>query len=214
VFLDDVQFEKNYYQNRCKLKSSTSDIFWFGIPVKKAPLSTAIKDIEISDVFNRPKLVRSLELNYRKSPYFELYFDGIKEIITSDSSSLLDTNLASIQYVISLLGFNSDFQQSSLLELESSDSTSRLIEICNSLTADKYLSGIGGKKYLDFFKFKENNIELLWQNFNLTDFEYSQFNGTYVSGLSIIDVLMNIGHEKARSMIVLNSEEAISYEPK
>ena len=43
-------------------------------------------------------------------------------------------------------------------------STSRLIHICKDVGADTYLSGVGAKAYLNEEEFKENNIQVIYQD--------------------------------------------------
>ena len=42
--------------------------------------------------------------------------------------------------------------------------TERLVNVCKSLNADTYISGIGGKGYLNEKLFEEKKIELRYQN--------------------------------------------------
>ena len=76
----------------------------------------------------------------------------------------------------------------------SSKKTDRIIEICKKLEASTYLSGAGGKDYMDEDKFSQNDIELKYQNFDHP--EYSQVyegENKFLSYMSIIDLLFNEG---------------------
>jgi len=41
--------------------------------------------------------------------------------------------------------------------------TERLVDICKSLNATSYISGQGGKKYMDINLFQNNNIDVIFQ---------------------------------------------------
>ena len=68
----------------------------------------------------------------------------------------------------------------------------RILEICKSLNADTYISGMGlpDKKYLDVDDFKQNQIKIEFQNFVYP--QYNQIGDNFVSNLSIIDLLFNV----------------------
>ena len=67
----------------------------------------------------------------------------------------------------------------------------RLIEICLKLNAACYISGIGGKDYLDESLFENTKIKLIYENFIHT--KYTQIHGDFIKNMSIIDLLLNEG---------------------
>jgi len=69
----------------------------------------------------------------------------------------------------------------------------RLVEICRYFGADVYLSGQGGRDYLDGELFRREGIEVLFQEFNPPI--YRQLYGNFQPNLSIIDLLFNCGSE-------------------
>jgi len=70
--------------------------------------------------------------------------------------------------------------------------TERLVNICKILDSNEYVSGIGGKRYLDENLFNSNNIKLSFQNYS--PIAYTQHNSKqFIENLSILDLLMNMG---------------------
>ena len=70
VILDNVQYRRNYFQNRNRIRTATG-WSWLTVPVKKAPLETPIMDIEIDN--SRPwgeNHMKGLSQNYSKAPHF------------------------------------------------------------------------------------------------------------------------------------------------
>jgi hypothetical protein len=59
------------------------------------------------------------------------------------------------------------------------------------MKADTYLSGAGGKNYLNTGIFPENNLQLIFQQFEHP--AYRQLHGEFISHLSILDLLFNEG---------------------
>ena len=75
-----------------------------------------------------------------------------------------------------------------------------MINICKAVNADVYLSGDMGHDYLNEELFKQNEIELKYQNY--TPKQYNQIlSREFIPNLSIIDMLSNIGHEEIRKIL-------------
>ena len=73
--------------------------------------------------------------------------------------------------------------------------TQRLVEACQAVNATTYISGVGGKNYMDLEQFSAANIEVIWQEF--TPPTYSQLfpEVDFIPNLSILDVLFCCGPE-------------------
>ena len=71
------------------------------------------------------------------------------------------------------------------------------MNICKILDSNEYVSGIGGKRYLNENLFNSNNIKLSFQNYS--PIKYTQHNSKhFIENLSILDLLMNMGPRKFR----------------
>ena len=73
--------------------------------------------------------------------------------------------------------------------------TDLLLNICKALGAKTYISGSGGRKYIENERFIQEGIELIYSSFLHP--EYRQMHGSFEPGLSIIDFLFNVGVEAA-----------------
>lgn len=94
--------------------------------------------------------------------------------------------------LIRLLGVDSK-QTVSASDLDnlSDDPTERLIDICEALGGDTYLSGADGAKYMDLQQFARRNIKVVFQAFDHP--VYPQLYGDFRSHLSIADLMFNCG---------------------
>ena len=63
--------------------------------------------------------------------------------------------------------------------------------LCLKLNATCYISGIGGKDYLDKSLFDDTKIKLIYENFIHP--KYGQIHGGFLKNMSIIDLLLNEG---------------------
>ncbi len=101
-----------------------------------------------------------------------------------------------------MLGIDTKIVLESDLDLAPTTGTERLVAIVGSLSeGGAYLSGAGGKKYQDEALFQDAGIDIRYSNF--TSEPYPQNSPEFVPGLSILDLIFNIGVEETRNAIHL-----------
>ena len=191
VFLDNVNFSKQSWQQRNIIITEKGPL-WITLPVLKKE-NKIINKTEI-DIKNRSfkKIIDTIKFLYSKKKYFDQYFSELEEIILKDNKLLGNLNVKIIKWLCKSFGINSNFFNASDLVTEikdDNDKIERLINICKFLKTKIYLSPVGAKNYLDSAKenFKKNDIEIIYNNFNLKPFEIDNFNP------SAIDLLFNEG---------------------
>lgn len=195
VVLDDVQFTKNNFQNRNKIRIKNT-FGWLTVPVKNHSLDTMIKDIEIAEDNKwRAKYLNTIIMNYGKAKYFKDYFPDIQEIINKKHKLLADLNIDLINFALKVFGISDKkiIFSSSLNIDQALKKTDLLVQICSSLNATSYISGAGGREYLDINSFIKNGIEVEFIDFKTP--EYKQTQEDFVSGMSFVDYLFNAGPE-------------------
>lgn len=201
IWLDDVQYRRRYFQNRAKIKTQNSEL-WITVPIKKADYLAEIKAIEILED-SMPKMLKTIQSLYQKAPYFKVYFNDISTILLSNHQYLSDLNFDLFIYLNKVLGINTKIIKSSDLNVGDIDNPNeRLVKLCSHFNATHYIAGKGGKNYMDLELFKQNNIEIQWQDFPNQNTVYPQVNGDFVPGLSVIDVLFNVGAEETKQLIL------------
>jgi hypothetical protein len=204
VFFDDVVLSRGKsFTSRTKIIIAGHEK-WMTIPIIDKSGNILIKDVKVCNGENwKNKHLKTLELNYRKTVGFEMFFEIIEKTYSKSSEFLIDYNIPLITGICEKLGIKTKFICSSELNSdEKSVGLQRIIEINKLLNADTYLSGAGkgSKRYIDENNFKDNKIGLEWQEYETT--EYKQI-GTesFVPNLSIIDLVFNEG-TKSLSYIV------------
>jgi hypothetical protein len=75
----------------------------------------------------------------------------------------------------------------------SEDPTGRLVDICRRTGADTYLSGAGGRDYLDLAQFEAAGIRVTFQDYPHPT--YPQRFGPFEPFMSAVDLLFNCGGE-------------------
>jgi hypothetical protein len=140
----------------------------------------------------RAKHLKGIEQNYSKAASFGKNFDLCREILEKEWEHLVELNISFISRLKEELGIRTDIVRSSTLGIET-DKTRRLVDICKRLGADTYLSGAGGREYLEEEKFAESGIKLEFQDYSHP--EYKQAYGDFHPYMSIIDLLFCCGEK-------------------
>lgn len=196
VVLDTVQYEKNYFQNRNRVRTPSTEQGWAWVTVPvlaKGRTDQAIMDVEINNSDRRwgEKNWRTIEQNYRKAPYFDQYADLIRDTYTTGTrSNLVELNLNLIHHFTQALEITTSMVRASALNAHGS-SSELLVAICEELGADTYLSGPSGKDYLDEGLFHEANVSVEFHDFHHP--EYRQLHQPFIPAMSVIDILFNQG---------------------
>ncbi|MFQ3675105.1 MAG: WbqC family protein [Endomicrobiia bacterium] len=197
VILDDVQYKKNEWQNRNRIKSSSGEL-WLTVPVHYT-FGQKINEIKIDNkIFWSKKHLKSIELNYKRAPFFNEIFPLVEKVLSKEYIYLVDINVELIKIILNYLEINKKIVKSSEYKIVG-EKTLRLINICKTFGADIYLSGQGGKDYLVEEEFKKNGIKLEFQEYKVK--EYPQLFNGFIPNLSILDILFNCGKEQTLKII-------------
>ncbi len=187
IFYDDVNFIKNGWINRNRIIINNK-INYLTVQLNGASSNKLINEVEFTD--NRNKLISTINLAYKRAPYFNQVFPLINDILVFQTSSISELAIFSIEMVSEFLSINTIFEVSSLKysDTKGLEKAERLKEICHRNEACKYINPIGGQGLYNKDDFRSANIDL---HFLKTNFiKYKQFQHDFISNLSIIDVLM------------------------
>jgi len=191
IFYDEVQYTKNDWRNRNKIKTPTG-IQWITIPVFQKNLNQKISETKVSNHKWNTKNWNTLKANYSQAPFFKTYSPFFEEIYNSlETPFLSEINQAFIKRICKLLNIKTKIRNSKEYELKG-DPTEKLIDLCRQTNATHYLSGPAAKNYLKEFLFEEERITLEWMNYQGYP-EYSQLYPPFEHSVSIVDLLFNTG---------------------
>jgi hypothetical protein len=196
VLYDDVQFDKNSWRNRNRIKTPEGPL-WLTVPVRhRGHTSQTLLQTEITENTVWPrKHLSTLHTYYRRAPYFTRYLEGLTEIYRQEWKYLVDLDLALIFHLLEVLGIRTPVLRSSELGIMGK-STDRLVAICKALNADCFYEGAAGEHYIDAAQFAEAGIVLEYQRY--VHPTYSQLYGEFIPYLSVIDLLFNCGDESMK----------------
>lgn len=194
VILDNVQFTKNGFTNRNRIKTPQGEN-WLTLPViQSGKFGQNITDCVI---FNKQqhakKIITSVMSNYRKAKFFDNYYDNFSKILNDSDDNLCRLNISLIKWILKELEIQTKIVTATELQNINGESTERLVSICKNLGATHYLAGLGAKKYQEDELFTKENIEIINTPFKYP--VYEQLWGEFVPSLSVIDVMFNCGPE-------------------
>lgn len=211
VFLDNVQFSKQGWQQRNRI-STYRGLDWITMPVKSGRLNRLIMDVRIGGSHNPSKVINKIEETYKSHPHFEKFWPKIKSILLSYNNGdlLSELNINLIKSITETLGIDKNFYMSSDIN-KSTDKIERLIDINNYLNSKNYLSPIGAFGYLldGVNLFSENNINIKFHKYNHPNYQDQRF--PFNQGASVIDLLFTCG-DKSLEIIRSGRENSLRME--
>ena len=198
IFLTESRRSKNdRYLTRTLILNNSSQSY-LSIPLGP-------KQIEISNLLMptnyqwRINMLNVINASYSNCHFYDEILVDIEKLLMFDCEYFHEFSINIIYFFMNNLNihtncfidknFNKDFGQASL----------RLVNICNEINAEKYLSGLGAKSYIDEDIFTKNKIKIIYQNY--LPKPYKQDSNDFISGLSIVDVLFNCGYYEAERLI-------------
>ena len=151
-------------------------------------------------VFSLHDLPSPTLTHYRNHPFFEEIIALIRPLIKYDDDNISNYNIHNISVLAGHLGIDcSKCKKSSELPSKG-ESNELLCSLTKSVNGSTYLFGGGAHGYQDPTIFQNAGLKLVEQNFKHP--VYNQLGAeTFISGLSIIDVLMNIGIKGTRDLL-------------
>lgn len=189
IFLDSVQFEKNSFTNRNKIKTPQGPV-WLTIPMKlKGHLSKTILEMEIDNSQNWvEKHLSAIYLNYKKAPRFAECYAKLELLYKHEYVSLAELCWDHLMFWMAELNIKNKVVRCSKLSINSKKS-GLILDLCKYFGSDRYISGTLGKDYLNAEEFRQAGISVEFQIYRHP--VYPQLWGDFLPYMSIVDFWMN-----------------------
>lgn len=200
VLLDTVQFKKNEWQNRNKIKTAQG-WQWLTVPVLYR-YPQLIHEVTINDNVNwQHKHRQAMVSNYKRAPYYEMLEDFLEGIFSHSWQSISQLNGEVVRRLATILGIDTPIYVASDLGEFPQDPDERLIAITKHFGAGTYLAGMGGRGYMNLDIYDKDGIEVIFQDFKHP--VYTQLFGDFEPFMSVIDLIFNHGDN---SLTILRGE--------
>jgi hypothetical protein len=201
VFLDCVNYRKNYFQNRNRIRGKQGDV-WLTLPVSGGGRINE-KTYERNAII---KHIKSIRIVYGAGSMQSNLSEIIFECDQASKGSLSEFNISFIKSIAKLLGQKLNYIKSSEFNIVNRKSA-LLLDLCKKTSANIYLSGPSGQSYLDHYSFAKDNIQVWVQNFDYPI--YTQKSHEFNKYVSIIDTLCTSGLEKTKAWIQTENWERL-----
>lgn len=191
LILDTVQFKKNEWQNRNRIRTSQG-WQWLTVPVLHQ-FGQRIDEVMINPTaIWKVQHLRALEMHYARAPYIDRYLPQLRELYAAPRPKLSDLNKVTVQWLLKAYGILTPVRSASQY-VAREESTNRLIDLCRAVGATQYLAGPGAEHYMDKPRFEDSGIELETQEFHHPI--YCQVYEPFERNLSALDLLFMQGPE-------------------
>ena len=194
IIYDDMQYTKRDWRNRNLIKTPQG-LKWLSIPVQvSGKYHQRINETTIADNSWLKSHLDTIKSNYSKAACFKEVWPWIEELYqTANQSFITDVNLHFIKAIMKVLKINTEIRLSSEFTLHE-EKTQRLVNICMDLGANKYYTGPAARAYMNEELFEKEGISVEYFNYSGYQ-EYFQLFPPFEHGVSILDMILNLGFE-------------------
>lgn len=190
IFYDDIQYTKRDWRNRNLLKTQEGTK-WISVPVQYHHAFQQIGETRID--YSKNWISSHINMYKRNYKDCEFYLDGLSILekgLSQNSVTISELNIILIRIICEYLSIKTEMKQSSEYGC-SGTKTERIIQLLKKVDASGYVSGPSAEDYLDVSLFRENGIGLEFKTYEYPP--YTQQWGEFVNGVSIIDLIANMG---------------------
>ena len=199
VVYDNIQYTKKGWINRNRYLRDGKDSL-FSIPLRKASDYCNVDQRELSEQFDRRKLLHQVQAAYRKAPFFGEAMELFHASIRYRETNLFRFIKHSLLRLRDHASIETEIVDSSNVRIDHSlRGQQKVLAICEALGATTYVNAIGGTDLYERHAFAARGMQL--QFIKSSRQPYQQFDHEFVEWLSILDVLMFNSRETVRNFI-------------
>jgi len=205
VIYDDVQYDKNGWRNRNKIKTAQG-AHWLTVPVSiKLSLRPTVAEVKINNHVNwRKDHLLSIKHAYAKAAFYKEYISIFEDAYSKEWGNLVDIDMYFILKLSQVLGLgNKKIIRSSTIGARGAK-IEKIIRICQALGAETFYEGASGRDYIDTGYFAQKGIKVEFQDYKHP--VYRQLHGDFIPYLSVVDLLFNEGPGSLPILLNKNSE--------
>jgi hypothetical protein len=200
ILLDDVQYSRGDFRNRNRIKTAAG-LKWLTIPLRHSGTFPAvIRDMRIADPAWAAGHFETIRQAYRASPGWALLETWAREeLLATRAETLTEVNDRLLRSLCKLLRIQTPITQSTEHGVTCDNATERVVRLCQSVGATRYVSGPSARGYLEEERFAEAGIGL--EYFDYSGYpEYAQPHGAFEHHVSIVDTIACLGSDAFRAL--------------
>lgn len=197
VHYDDVQFSKGSFTNRVQVKTAAG-VKWLTVPLEDAYLGMRIKDVRVDSRRDwRRSHLDLLRQAYRGAREM---LELVERVYAVKTPWLCEVAIASMGALADAFGVRPKTEVASSALGIAGHGTQRVLDIVRSLGGTRYVSGAGGRAYLDHAAFAAEGIAVEYMDYAKRP--YAQRHGEFTPFVSALDALASLGAAAGRELFV------------
>jgi WbqC-like protein family len=207
IIYDHVQYTKNDWRNRNRLKSKEG-LIWLTIPIlSKGKFGQSIAETQTKDTSWPDKHFKTFTSLYSHAPFFATYRSIFEELYEQCKQERLLSiiNGLFIFKICECLSIKTKITPSSSY-INIDGPTENLINLCKQAGATEYISGPSARDYIDQSQFERAGIQLTFIDYSNYP-EYHQRWAPFRHDVSILDLILNEGPDAWKFMKSFSKEK-------
>jgi len=196
VHYDDVQLSKSGFTRRVQVKAE-GGTQWLTVPMSRFHRGQLINEVRLDE---GPWPAEHLSLLTRAlsgSAFAQEMLEIARAAYSGAMGSLAELTIGSMEGLRAYFGLaaHTRFVKSSDLGVGGSGSD-RILDIVRHVGGDVYVTGHGGKNYLDHERFEDHGVEVRYMDYKLRP--YPQLHGPFTPFVTALDLAANVGKSGSR----------------
>jgi len=213
IFLNDVQFEKNDWQHRNRIRNS-KDFQWLSVPTFYSfPQKMNEVQIDFGQRWQHDHL-HSLEACYGSTKYYKQYIPLFAELFCVPCSTIDRLNMDSVNLLAGILDIKPEIFKTSDYTFKG-QGCERLINICKHFRANSYYASNSERPYLNEELFTKAGIEIVYIPDSPPVYaqQWAKTPADFIPNLSTVDLVFNCG-PKSRTVLLHDTSDGPPEEKK
>lgn len=208
VLVDTVQFEKDSFVNRNRLRSPEG-WRWLTVPVlAKGHTAADMRSLRIAPRPWARKHWTALRMFYGRTPFFADHAPFLDDLYQREWEMMVDLCEHVLLYLFRAFDISARLMRASALSLSGAKSD-LVLDLCRKTGARTFIFGTLGRQYAQADAFAAEGIRVVFQDYRHPS--YPQAYPGFVPGMNAFDLLMNVGPRSREVMMSGNlSREALS----
>lgn len=205
ILLDTVQFIRHGWIERNRMLNPNDEWQYISVPLKKYHQKDRIQNVYINnDLKWKEKILAQLG-HYKKTPYYDKVMDILQQVFAEKYDDIVTLNKVCLEKVCEYLQIPCEIKVFSKMDLIIEDAKKPdewALNICKAIPfVTEYWNPPGGMSFFDPAKYEKEKIELKFLRMNLNSYSQRRGNQSFVSGLSVLDVMMFNSIEEIHHML-------------
>jgi len=198
VLVDTVQFEKDSFINRNKLRTPRG-WSWLSVPVSsKGHMTSTMRDLRIMPTPWARKHWTAFRMFYGRVPFFAEHASFLEDTYAQRWELLVDLCEHILIYLFDAFGIGAELVRASKLSVVGRKSEF-VLDLCRKTGADTFVFGALGRQYTNVDSFRNAGINVVFQDYRHPT--YPQAYPGFQPGMNAFDLLMNSGPKSRRILL-------------